>query len=141
VITPWRSALSYAAIVTLASLAVGEVVSLLYFALDFDAWAKEAFRSPDQLVFPAAAIAVLTGVRMRLPALSRWRTAVIDTSVYTFVLLVVEITRAAVAGDEQPVDWGFVMLIVAMYNLQLPAALGLSAWRYERLVPVVSVRA
>ncbi|MGY0062134.1 hypothetical protein ACWY4P_37310 [Streptomyces sp. LZ34] len=83
-ITPWHRAVSYAAIVTLASWAVGEVTNFLWaFAADGGAWARAAFLFPDELVFPLSAIVVLTGVRMLLPALSRSRTVAVDASLYT----------------------------------------------------------
>jgi hypothetical protein len=33
------------------------------------------------------------------------------------------------------VDWAFAMMTVALLDLQFLMALGLSAWRYDRLVP------
>jgi hypothetical protein len=140
VITPWYRAVSYAAIVTLASWALGEVTYVLWALpadVDVGTWARAAFPFPDELVFPVSAIVVLTGVRMLLPALSRSRTVAVDASLYALVMLVTSTVQAAVYGDEAPVDTGVVTLFFGLYSLQIPAALALSAWAYGRLVPVV----
>lgn len=137
-ITPWRRAASYAAIVTLASWAVAEVTDFLWaLPAGVGAWARTAFPFPDALVFPLSAIVVLTGVRMALPALSRSRTVAVDASAYSLVMLVTATAQAAVYGDESPLDIGVVTLVLGLYSLQIPAALALSAWAYGRLVPVV----
>ncbi|MCX5332321.1 MULTISPECIES: hypothetical protein [unclassified Streptomyces] len=123
--TSWRSALSYAAIVTLVSLAVGEVGNFL--------WSPELL-TPDRLAFPLVAIVVLVEARLLLPPLSRWSTAGIDTVLYTLVLLLVTAAEA-VAYDGPPADSAFLMLVFALFTLQLPSVFALSAWRHGHLTP------
>ncbi|WP_052745321.1 hypothetical protein [Streptomyces sp. WM6386] len=123
--TSWRSALSYAAIVTLVSLAVGEVGNVL--------WSPELL-TPDRLAFPLVAIVVLVEARLLLPPLSRWSTAGIDTGLYALVLLLVTAAEAVVY-DGPPADSAFLMLIFALFTLQLPSVFALSAWRHRHLTP------
>lgn len=133
--TSWRSAVSYAAIVTLVSLAVGEVVDLLWNPEPPTRnWATNALLTPDRLAFPLVAIIVLVEARLVLPARSRWATAGVDTTLYALVLLLVTAAEA-VAYDGPPADSAFVMLIFALFTLQLPAAFALSAWRSGHLAP------
>lgn len=126
-ITPWRRAVEYAAVVTLPSWLWGVAV------LNVGAGGEW----PAEPLFPLVAVAVLTVVRKALPALSRWRTATIDTSVYAVVYLLSLVASGLWAGDgsADAVDWAFVMMTVALLDLQFLMALGLCAWRYDRLVP------
>ncbi|MEE1758138.1 MULTISPECIES: hypothetical protein [unclassified Streptomyces] len=128
-ITPWRRAVEYAAVVTLPSWLWGTAV------LSVGAGGVTAVGGG--LLFPLVAVAVLTVVRKALPALSRWRTATIDTSVYAVLYLLCLVASGLWAGDgtADAVDWAFVMMTVALLDLQFLMALGLCAWRYDRLVP------
>ncbi|WNZ10069.1 hypothetical protein [Streptomyces sp. 11x1] len=137
-ITPWRRAVEYAAVVTLPSWLWGLVVLNVGTGGD---------TSPDDaalglvdgggLLFPLVAVPVLTVVRKTLPALSRWRTATIDTSVYAVLYLLTLVATGlwAGSGPADAVDWAFVMMTVALLDLQFLMTLGLCAWRYDRLVP------
>lgn len=133
--TTWRSAVSYAAIVTLVSVLVGEVVNLLWNPEPPTRdWVFGVLLAPDRLYFPVVAVVVLIEARLVLPAMSRWSAAGIDTGLYALVLLLVTAAEA-VASDAPPADSAFLMLIFALFTLQLPAAFALSAWRYGRLTP------
>ncbi|MER6156909.1 hypothetical protein ABT147_15385 [Streptomyces sp. NPDC001868] len=138
-ITPWRRAVEYAAMVTLPSWLWGLAV-LNVGMLAVDEPADDV--GPDVVVgggllFPPMAILVLTVVRKALPALSRWRTATIDVSVYAVLYLLCQVATGVWAGDgpADSVDWAFVMMTFALLDLQFLMALGLCAWRYDRLVP------
>ncbi|MFJ8843532.1 hypothetical protein ACIRFF_11570 [Streptomyces cyaneofuscatus] len=136
-ITPWYRAVAYAATVTLGSIAVQATVFLLLLVL----FGNPAGDMADLLItpvlaFPLFSIAVLTAARLSLPALPRWRTAAIDTTLYTLVLLFVTIGFTASDGLADAVDFGFVMLTVGLLTLQLPAALAASALAQPWLVPV-----
>lgn len=138
-ITPWRRAVEYAAMVTLPSwLWAVVVMNVLTSGVDMSAWDF----GPDMIVgggllFPLVAVLVLTVVRKMLPALSRWRTATIDTSVYAVLYLLSLVATGVWVGEgtADAVDWAFLMMTVALLNLQFVMALGLCAWRYDRLVP------
>ncbi|NNN30857.1 hypothetical protein HLK59_10855 [Streptomyces sp. S3(2020)] len=133
--TSWRSAVSYAAIVTLVSLAVGEVGNFLWSPeLPSRDWVMNVLLTPDRLAFPLVAIVVLVEARLLLPPLSRWSTAGIDTGLYALVLLLVTAAEA-VTYDGSPADSAFLMLIFALLTLQLPAVFALSAWRHGHLTP------
>ncbi|MFF7450690.1 MULTISPECIES: hypothetical protein [unclassified Streptomyces] len=131
--TSWRSAVSYAAIVTLVSLAVGEAVNLLW---DTEPPTRDqvsaALLSPERLAFPLVAIVVLVEARLVLPAGSRWITAGVDTGLYALVLLLITAAEAVTYGGP-PADSAFVMLLFALLTLQLPAVFALSAWRHAYL--------
>ncbi|MET9535340.1 hypothetical protein ABZY02_33080 [Streptomyces sp. NPDC006649] len=133
-ITPWRRAVAYAVTVTLASLAVQAVVGFLMLIVAGHTIAD--FYGLDALVFPLCAILALTAARLWLPALSQWRTAVLDATVYTVVLLVVSVATSVGDGFGEAVDFGFIMLILGLFTLQIPAALATCALSYGRLVPV-----
>jgi hypothetical protein len=133
--TTWRSALSYAAVVVLVSVLVGEVVNFLWsFEPPTRDWVFGALLAPEHVAFPVVAVVVLTEARLVLPAMSRWSAAGIDTALYAVVLLLVSAAEA-VAHDVAPADSAFVMLIFALFSLQIPAVYALSVWRYGRLVP------
>ncbi|MDX3377623.1 hypothetical protein PV390_24785 [Streptomyces sp. ME02-6991-2A] len=141
-ITPWYRAATYAATVTLASMAVQATVFLLLLLLSGNPAGDIAdLLITPVLVFPFFSIAVLTATRLVLPALPRWRTAAIDTTLYTLVLLFVTIGFTASEGLADAVDFGFVMLTVGLLTLQLPAALAASALAQPRLLPVVGAPA
>ncbi|KND43987.1 MULTISPECIES: hypothetical protein [Streptomyces] len=138
-ITPWRRAIEYAVLVTLPSWLWGVVV-LNVGVLAGSPSATDL--GPDMtvgggLLFVPVAVLVLTLVRRTLPALSRWRTATIDVSVYAVLhlLCVVATLLTAGSGPADAVDWAFVMMTAALLDLQFLLALALCAWRYDRLVP------
>jgi archaellum biogenesis protein FlaJ (TadC family) len=79
------------------------------------------------LVFPlvaAVAMGLLVYVR---PARDRWMIATRNTVAYTVLLLIVSIVRFSVEDAAQPVDEAFVMLIVALFTLQIPLCFAVSA--------------
>ncbi|MGW8377961.1 hypothetical protein [Streptomyces sp. ODS28] len=80
---------------------------------------------------------MLTVVRRTAPALPWWRTGVVDSVLYSLVLLAVSMGEAVVDGDEVPVDSGFVQMIFGLFTLQIPAALLLCAWRSGHLAVVL----
>ena len=138
-ITPWRRAAEYAVMVTLPSWLWGVAV-LNVGTLGGDTSAGDHgldMIAGGGLLFPVVAILVLTVVRKTLPALSRWRTATIDVSVYAalYLLSLVATTLWNGSGPADAVDWAFAMMTVALLDLQFLMALGLCAWRYDRLVP------
>lgn len=134
--TTWRSALSYATVVTVVSLVVGEVVNFLWDPeMPTGDWVFGALLTADRLVFPVVVVLVLVEARLLLPAMSRWSTAGIDTGLYALVLLLVSAAEAVAYGDVAPADSAFLVLIFALFSLQLPAVFALSAWRYGHLVP------
>ncbi|MDX3690293.1 hypothetical protein PV726_08145 [Streptomyces europaeiscabiei] len=140
-ITPWRRAVEYAATVTLPSWLWGVAV-LNVGTLGGDVSAGDHgldMIAGGGLLFPLVAILVLAVVRKMLPALSRWRTATIDVAVYAalYLLSLVATMVWTGSGPAAAVDWAFVMMAVALLDLQFLLALGLCAWRYDRLVPTV----
>ncbi|MDN3028879.1 hypothetical protein [Streptomyces sp. S.PB5] len=141
--TSWRRAVSYAVIVTLVSLAVGEAVNFLWDPeLPTRDWVFGALLAPDRLVFPVVVILVLTEARLLLPPTrSRWTTAGVDTGLYALVLLLVSAAEAVAYGDVAPADSAFVTLLFALFTLQLPAVFALSAWWHGRLHPAGAGRA
>ncbi|MFF9034290.1 hypothetical protein ACF090_02330 [Streptomyces sp. NPDC014892] len=128
-ITPWRRAVEYAAVVTFPSWLWGVAV--------LNVGPGEVTPTGGWLLFPLVAAAVLTVVRKALPALSRWRTATIDTSVYAVLYLLSLVATGLWAGEGPAgaVDGAFMMMTFALIDLQFLMALGLCAWRYDRLVP------
>ncbi|MBB5939424.1 hypothetical protein [Streptomyces zagrosensis] len=81
------------------------------------------------LLFPLAA-ALVIGVLTRLrPTPHRWLISAQSTVAYAVVLLVVSVLQSLADGDGvgQAVDYGFVMLIIALFTLQLPLCAALSA--------------
>ncbi|MGW1205097.1 hypothetical protein [Streptomyces cyaneofuscatus] len=140
--TPWYRAVAYAATVTLGSMAVQATVFLLLLVLSGNPAGDMAdLLITPVLAFPFFSIVVLTVTRMVLPALPRWRTAAIDTTLYALVLLFVTIGFTASDGLADAVDFGFVMLTVGLLSLQLPAALAASALAQPRLLPVAGTAA
>ncbi|GHH82115.1 hypothetical protein [Streptomyces capitiformicae] len=138
-LTPWSRAAGYAALVTLPSWLWGAIMASVL--LSFGDLSSFTF-DPDTilgggLLFPPVAFVALTVVRKTLPALSRWRTATIDTSVYATLVLVTTVLSGWWVGDvmSEAVDWAFVTMTIALFDLQFVVALGLSAWGYDRLVP------
>ncbi|MGW1667414.1 hypothetical protein [Streptomyces sp. NPDC002324] len=138
-ITPWRRAVVYAVPVTLPSWLWG--VAVLNVGV-LAGGPSAADLGPDMtvgggLLFVPVAVLVLTLVRRTLPALSRWRTATIDVSVYAVLCLlcVVATLLAAGSGAADAVDRAFVMMTAALLDLQFLPALALCARRYDRLVP------
>lgn len=135
-LTPWSRAAGYAALVTLPSWLWGVLVVNLGGDFSLSGIGPEMIEAGG-LFFPPAAVVVLTVVRKTLPALSRWRTATIDVSVYAFLVLVCAVVSGTWGGGglAEAVDWAFVMMTVALLDLQFVMAMGLSAWGYDRLVP------
>ncbi|MCX4549888.1 hypothetical protein OG204_17275 [Streptomyces sp. NBC_01387] len=139
-ITPWRRAVAYAATVTLASLAVQAVVGFLMLIASGHTFGDLAdFYGADALLFALCAVIVLSVARLWLPALSQWRTAVLDATVYTVVLLVVSVATSLGDGFGEAVDYGFITLTLGLFTLQIPAALAACALSYGRLVPVAKI--
>jgi hypothetical protein len=138
-LTPWSRAAGYAALVTLPSWFWGAIMANVLLSggdvslSDFG----PAMILGGGLLFPPVAFLTLMTVRKVLPALSRWRTATIDTCLYAALVLVTTVLSGWWAGDAmtEAVDWAFVTMTIALLDLQFAAALGLSAWGYDRLVP------
>ncbi|WP_328535212.1 hypothetical protein [Streptomyces sp. NBC_00344] len=129
--------MAYAVTVTLASLAVQAVVGFLVLIVSEHTAAGLAdFYGSDTLLFVFCAVIALSAARLWLPALSQWRTAVLDATVYTVVLLVVSVATSAGNGFGEAVDFGFIRLTLGLFTLQIPAALAACALAYGRLVPV-----
>jgi hypothetical protein len=129
---------AYAVIVTLASWAVGAAVAFpVLFGGDVHDWAADTFMNVWQPVFLVTTVAALAVARRVSAPLPRWRTMVVDWGLYAAILLAVAIASSAAGGDEDPVGGGFVQLIFAFFTLQLPAALGLVAWRSHQLMVVL----
>ena len=137
-LTPWNRAAGYAALVTLPSWLWGALVVNVGGGFSLSGIGSEMIAGGG-LLFPATAVVVLTVVRKALPALSRWRTVTIDVSVYAFLVLVCAVVSGTWGdgGLAEAVDWAFVMMTVALFDLQFVMAMGLSAWGYDRLVPTV----
>ncbi|MGW1255884.1 hypothetical protein ACWD5Q_12015 [Streptomyces sp. NPDC002513] len=142
--TPWRSALSYAAWVTLVSWLTGTVV-LTASSLAFGDTLGPAGTEPlmwcrDQAVFLVTCTAVLTLGRRLLSPLPRWRTVLVDGALY---MLVLGIAHAAPYGGIDPgelLDAAAVYSIFALFTLQLPTAWCLSVWRSGKLDAVLKKR-
>lgn len=140
-ITPWRGAVGYAVIVTLASWLVGAVVALpVLYGGDVGDWGADTFLNVWRPVFLAGAVVVLAVARRVSAPLPWWRATLVDGGLYAAVLVAVDIASAAAGGDGDPVSGGFAQLLFACFTLQLPAALGLVAWRAQRLMVVVGGR-
>lgn len=141
-ITPWRRAVEYAVMVTLPSWLWGVAV-LNVGMIGGDMAAGDVGLDMivgGGLLFPPVAILVLTVVRKVFPALSRWRTVIIDISLYAVLYLLCLVVTMTLTGDglAGAVDWAFVMMTAALLDLQFLLALGLCAWRYDRLVPTAA---
>ncbi|MEV7421293.1 hypothetical protein [Streptomyces sp. NPDC091212] len=136
----WRSAVSYALTVVVLSWLTGAGVDLAWQAASggLRAWVSFWVTDPWNAVFVVTAVIALTLVRRVLAVLPNWRVALIDGAVYLAVLLLCSGISAWAAGDEGPVDAAFVMAILALFTLQLPAAWLLSAWRSPHLEVVLS---
>lgn len=135
----WRGALSYALTVTVLSWLTGAVVDLAWQAVDgsVGAWVTTWLRDPWSAVFLVAAAVTLTGTRRLTDPLPMWRVPLIDGSAYLAVLLLCAGLSSWTAGDEAPADSAFVVAILALFTLQLPAAWLLSAWRARHLETVL----
>lgn len=135
----WRGAVSYALTVVVVSWLVGAAVDLAWSAAsgDLGIWASFWVKDPWHAVFVAAATVSLTLARRLLAPLPRWRVMLVDGSVYLVALLLCWGIAAAVAGDEAPADAAFVMAILALFTLQLPAAWLLCVWRSGSLEVVL----
>ncbi|MGW0846088.1 hypothetical protein ACWD26_39335 [Streptomyces sp. NPDC002787] len=138
-ITPWRRAVEYAATVTLPSWLWGVAVMHVGMLPGDESAGGVGLDMIEGggLLFPPVAILVLTVVRKVFPALSRWRTVIIDVSVYAVLYLLSLVATMVLTGSgtAYAVDWAFLMMTVALLDLQFLIALGLCAWRYDRLVP------
>lgn len=136
----WRSAVFYALFITVLSRLIGIGVELALLAVSggLGDWRTTVAAGPWELAFPAAAVLTLTAARRFLTPLPRWRVILTDGVLYTVVLLVCGGVTAWAAGDEAPADTAFVLGIFALYNLQLPAAWLLSAWRSGQLAVVIT---
>ncbi|MFJ6982203.1 MULTISPECIES: hypothetical protein [unclassified Streptomyces] len=135
----WRSAFRYGLTVAVLSWSAGTAVALAAEALSGGSgrWAATWALDPWQIVCAPAATAALTVARRLLPALPRWRVVVTDAAVYLAVLLLTAVLSAWTAGDEAPLDTAFVLAIIALLTLQLPAAWLLSLWRSGHLEVVL----
>jgi hypothetical protein len=131
----WRSAFSYALAVAALSwlIGIGVELALTTAFSGLGDWSIITAADPWELLFPACATVLLAAARLLLAPMPRWRVAVIDSALYTAVLLACAGITAWAAGDEQPADSAFVTAIFALLSLQLPAAWGLSAWRSGHL--------
>jgi hypothetical protein len=136
----WRGAISYALTVVVLSWLTGAGVDLAWSAASdsVGAWASFWVKDPWQWGFLAAATASLTLVRRLQDPLPRRRVMLVDGSVYLAALLVCAGVESWAAGDGAPVDAAFVMAIIALFTLQLPAAWVLCVWRSGSLEVVLS---
>lgn len=142
--TPWRSALVYAAWVTLISWLTG-TVALTAASLAFGDNLGPAGPEPlawcrDQAVFLVTCTTLLALCRRLLSPLPRWRTVLVDGALY---MLAVGIANAV---PYQSGTLGEILDAVALYSffglftLQLPTAWCLSAWRSGKLDAVLKKR-
>ncbi|MGW1747927.1 hypothetical protein ACWCRD_20450 [Streptomyces sp. NPDC002092] len=137
----WRGAVSYALTVVVLSWLVGAGVDLAWQAApggSVGGWADFWWKNPWHAVFVGAATISLVLARRLLAPLPRWRVTLVDGSVYLAALLLCWGVSAWAEGDGAPADWAFVMAIVALYTLQLPAAWLLCVWRSGSLEVVLS---
>ncbi|MEU2107820.1 hypothetical protein [Streptomyces sp. NPDC019507] len=138
----WRSAFSYACTVVVLSWFVGALVSLSaeLFSGDPGHWASSWSLDPWQAAFAPVATVSLVFARRLLPALPRWQVVVADAVVYFAVLLLTAVLSAWSVGDEALLDAAFVLAIISLFTLQLPAAWLLSLWRSGHLEVVLVQR-
>ncbi|MGV9243093.1 hypothetical protein [Streptomyces sp. NPDC003710] len=142
--TPWRSALAYAAWVTLISWLTGTVVltaESLAFGDNLGPTGSEPLMwCRDQAVFLVTCTTLLTLSRRLLSPLPRWRTVLIDGSLY---MLALGIAGAAPYGSVSPgelLDAAALYSFFGLFTLQLPTAWCLSAWRSGKLDAVLKKR-
>ncbi|MFD9217668.1 hypothetical protein ACFVY9_32135 [Streptomyces sp. NPDC059544] len=75
-----------------------------------------------------------------LPAQPRRQVEVADAVVYVAVLLLTAVLSAWSVGDDAPFDAAFVLAIISLFTLRLPAAWLLSLWRSGHLEVVLVQR-
>ncbi|MEU2358865.1 hypothetical protein ABZ599_38925 [Streptomyces misionensis] len=142
--TPWRRALTYAAWVTLISWLTGTVV-LAGYSLAFDDKLGPTGPEPltlcrDQAVFLVTCTAVLTLGRRLLSPLPRWRTVLIDGTLYMLVLGVANAAPYGAVNPGELLDTAAMYSFFALFTLQLPTAWGMSAVRSGKLDAVLKKR-
>lgn len=141
--TPWRSATAYAAVITAGSFAVGTVITVGYSlaAGSWEDWENSLLFTRYHAIFLAAVFTVLAVARRVCAPLPRWRAAVVDSGLYTLVMLVVSVITSIAegVGVGEAVDWAFVEMTFALLTLQIPTAYVLSWWASERLTLAVHV--
>lgn len=142
--TPWRSALAYAAWVSLISWLTGTVV-LTAGTLAFGdrlgptgpeplAWCR------DQVVFLVTCTALLALGRRLLSPLPRWRTVLVDGALYVLALGVANAVPYGSVSPGELLDAAALYSFFGLFTLQLPTAWCLSAWRSGRLDAVLKKR-
>ncbi|MFE0105448.1 hypothetical protein [Streptomyces sp. NPDC059009] len=141
--TPWRSAALYAAVITAGSAAIGALVEaawLLASGPRTAEWGTMLIVSHYQLAFLPLVFVALTVARKVCAALPRWRVIVTDCSLYGLTLLLAAFLVTLPDGVTEAADAPFVVGFLAMFNLQIPAALLLSGWASGRLTLAMRAR-
>lgn len=136
----WRSAASYALIVTLGSWLTGAAVDFFWSALagGFGHWASFWIKDPWYPGFAAAAVLTLTLIRRFTDPMPIWRIPLIDGGAYLGVLLLYVGLTSWADGADDPVGEAFFVASFAMLWLQLPSAWLLIFFRSRHLDVVLT---
>jgi hypothetical protein len=136
----WRGAIRYALTITVLSWLTGAVVDFAWQAAfgGLGGWVSTWVGDPWNAGFLVAAAVTLTLTRRLTDPLPAWRVPLIDGSAYLAVLLLCAGLSSWTAGDAAPADAAFVVAVLALFTLQLPAAWLLSAWRARHLDVVLT---
>ncbi|MBJ7002142.1 hypothetical protein JG491_19085 [Streptomyces sp. CRPSP2-6A1] len=142
--TPWRSALTYAAWVTVVSWLIGTVV-LAGYSLAFGDRLGPTGPEPltwcrDQAVFLVVCTTVLALGRRLLSPLPRWRTVIVDGILYMLVLGIANAAPYGAVNPGQLLDAAALYSFSGLFTLQLPAAWCVSAVRSGKLDAVLKKR-
>jgi hypothetical protein len=131
----WRSAVSYALIVTIGSWMTGAVVDLAWSAAadSLGTWVSLWVMNFSSYVFLTVTALALTLTRRCTGPIPVWRVPLLDGGVYLLVLLLWGDLSAWRDGAAVPVDDAFVTADFALLTLQLPSAWLLSVWRARHL--------
>ena len=131
----WRSAVSYALIVTIGSWMTGAAVGLAWSAAaqSLGIWWSVWVADVLSYVFLAVTTLTLTLTRRCTAPMPTWRIPLIDSGAYLLVLLLWSGLSAWRDGAAVPVDDAFVTATFALLTLQLPSACLLSVWRARHL--------
>ncbi|MEU7024568.1 hypothetical protein ABZ990_28555 [Streptomyces sp. NPDC046203] len=142
--TPWRSALGYAAWVTLISWVTGTVVDTAS-SLAFDnesgpLGTDKLLWCEYQAVFLVICFTVLTLARRLLSPLPRWRTVLVDGALYMLVLGLAGTIADGWTNPGELLNAAAIYSFLALYTLQLPTAWVMSIWRSGKLDAVLKKR-
>ncbi|MEU3032670.1 hypothetical protein ACPCBC_32195 [Streptomyces incarnatus] len=144
IFTPWRSALTYAAWITVVSWLTGTMV-LAGYSLAFGDRPGPTGPEPltwcrDQAAFLVTCIAVLTLSRRFLSPLPRWRTVLVDGTLYMLILGVANAAPYGAVNPGELLDAAALHSFFGLFTLQLPTAWCLSAVRSGKLDAVLKKR-